>query len=56
MDALVANSGVGGPSGPLWELDREAWDETFAVNVTGAFLTARAFLPAMLERGVGRSS
>jgi NAD(P)-dependent dehydrogenase (short-subunit alcohol dehydrogenase family) len=53
VDALIANSGVGGPSGPLWELDREAWEETFAVNVTGVFLSARAFLPSMLERGRG---
>jgi NAD(P)-dependent dehydrogenase (short-subunit alcohol dehydrogenase family) len=53
VDALVLNSGIGGPSGPLWELDREAWDETFAVNVTGVFLCARAFLPAMLERRRG---
>jgi len=52
-DVLVANSGVGGPSGALWELDRADWDETFAVNVTGVFLSARAFLPAMLERGSG---
>jgi NAD(P)-dependent dehydrogenase (short-subunit alcohol dehydrogenase family) len=53
VDALIANSGIGGPSGPLWELDREAWEETFAVNVTGVFLSARAFLPSMLERGRG---
>ena len=53
VDALIANSGVGGPSGPMWELDRDAWDETFAVNVTGVFLSARAFLPSMLERGRG---
>jgi NAD(P)-dependent dehydrogenase (short-subunit alcohol dehydrogenase family) len=53
VDALVANSGVGGPSGPLWELDRGAWEETFAVNVTGVFLSARAFLPSMLERRRG---
>jgi NAD(P)-dependent dehydrogenase (short-subunit alcohol dehydrogenase family) len=53
VDALIANSGVGGPSGPLWELDREAWEETFAVNVTGVFLSARSFLPSMLERGRG---
>lgn len=52
-DVLVANSGVGGPSGPLWELDRESWDDTFAVNVTGVFLSARAFLPAMIDRGSG---
>ncbi|MDQ4107692.1 MAG: SDR family oxidoreductase, partial [Actinomycetota bacterium] len=53
VDVLVANSGVGGPSGPLWDLDREAWDETFAVNVTGVFLSVRAFLPSMLDRGRG---
>jgi NAD(P)-dependent dehydrogenase (short-subunit alcohol dehydrogenase family) len=53
VDALVANSGIGGPSGPLWELSREAWDETFSVNVTGVFLCARAFLPSMIERGAG---
>jgi NAD(P)-dependent dehydrogenase (short-subunit alcohol dehydrogenase family) len=52
-EVLVANSGIGGPSGPLWELERAGWDETFAVNVTGVFLTARAFLPAMLGRGRG---
>lgn len=53
VDALVANSGVGGPSGPLWELPLSSWEETFAVNVTGVFLCARAFLPAMLERRTG---
>jgi len=53
VEALVANSGIGGPAGPLWEVDREAWDETFAVNVTGVFLSARAFLPAMLARRHG---
>ncbi|HEX5936214.1 MAG TPA: SDR family NAD(P)-dependent oxidoreductase [Actinomycetota bacterium] len=53
VDALVANSGVAGPTGPMWELDRVSWDQTFAVNVTGVFLSARAFLPSMVERGRG---
>lgn len=53
VDGLVANSGVGGPSGPLWELDRAEWEATFAVNVTGVFLCCRAFLPTMLERRSG---
>jgi len=52
-DVIVANSGIGGPSGPVWELSRAAWDETFAVNVTGVWLCARAFLPSMMERGAG---
>ena len=53
VDVLVNNSGVAGPTAPLWEQSRAAWDETFAINVTGVFLMCRAFLPAMLERGAG---
>jgi NAD(P)-dependent dehydrogenase (short-subunit alcohol dehydrogenase family) len=53
VDVLVNNSGVAGPTAPLWELSREDWDATFAVNVTGVFLMCRAFLPAMVERGSG---
>ena len=53
LDVVVANSGVGGPSGLLWEIDPAEWDQTFDVNVRGVFLTARAALPVMIERGVG---
>jgi NAD(P)-dependent dehydrogenase (short-subunit alcohol dehydrogenase family) len=52
-DVVVANSGVGGPSGAVWDISRAEWDETFAVNVTGVWLCARAFLPSMVERGGG---
>lgn len=53
VDTLVNNSGIGGPSGPLWELDPESWRQTFAVNVDGVFLVTRAILPGMIERGQG---
>lgn len=53
VDVLVNNSGVGGPSAPLWEVDPDEWEATLAVNVTGTFLACRAFLPAMIERGTG---
>ena len=53
IDTLVNNSGIGGPSGPLWELDLESWRDTFAVNVDGVFLVTRALLPEMIERGQG---
>ena len=53
VDLLVANSGIGGPSAPLWELDPADWERTFAVNVTGVFLSCRAVLPGMLARGSG---
>lgn len=49
VDLLVNNSGVAGPSKPLWEIEPGEWEETFRVNVTGAYLACRAFLPAMIE-------
>jgi NAD(P)-dependent dehydrogenase (short-subunit alcohol dehydrogenase family) len=53
IDTLVANSGVPGPSGPVWELDPQDWDATLRVNLTGGFLLTRAVMPGMLERGRG---
>jgi len=42
VDVLVANSGVSGPSAPSYEVSDQDWDETIAVNLTGAFVCARA--------------
>jgi NAD(P)-dependent dehydrogenase (short-subunit alcohol dehydrogenase family) len=53
IDILVNNTGITGPTAPLWEITRAEWEETFAVNVTGAYLCCRAFLPSMLERRSG---
>lgn len=53
IDVLVNNSGIGGPSGPLWELSLEDWRSTFAVNVEGVFLVSRAVLPHMIDRQRG---
>jgi len=53
IDVLVNNSGVGGPTKPLWELTAQEWDDTFSVNVTGTFLCCRAVLPGMTQRGTG---
>lgn len=53
VDVLVNNSGVGGPSAPVWEIELKDWEEAFAVNVTGTFLCCRAFLPSMIERREG---
>jgi NAD(P)-dependent dehydrogenase (short-subunit alcohol dehydrogenase family) len=51
--ALINNSGIGGPSKPLWEVQPREWDEAIAVNLTGVYLCCRAFLPAMISRGHG---
>lgn len=53
VDVLVNNSGVGGPSGPLWEIEPDEWMTTFDVNVFGVFRVTRAVLPLMLEQGSG---
>jgi NAD(P)-dependent dehydrogenase (short-subunit alcohol dehydrogenase family) len=53
IDILVNNSGIGGPTVPLWEIAPADWEETFKVNVTGTFLCCRAFLPHMIQRRTG---
>ena len=53
IDVVVNNSGVGGPSGRLWEVEPDEWTETFAVNVFGVFLVSRSALPVMIEQGGG---
>ncbi|HEV2655685.1 MAG TPA: SDR family oxidoreductase, partial [Ktedonobacteraceae bacterium] len=50
IDILVNNSGITGPTTPLWNISLEDWEETFAVNVTGAYLCCRAFLPEMIKQ------
>jgi NAD(P)-dependent dehydrogenase (short-subunit alcohol dehydrogenase family) len=53
IDILVNNTGITGPTAPLWKITPAEWEETFAVNVTGAYLCCRAFLPSMIERRSG---
>jgi NAD(P)-dependent dehydrogenase (short-subunit alcohol dehydrogenase family) len=53
IDILVNNSGIAGPTTPLWNITLADWEETFAVNVTGVYLCCRAFLPGMIEQRSG---
>ena len=53
VDVIINNSGIGGPSGPMWELDLDDWRQAFAVNVDGVFLVSRALMPQMIGRGSG---
>lgn len=55
LDLLVANAGVSvSENGAAWEVDPTAWWRVVEVNVLGVYLTARAVIPGMLERGRGR--
>jgi len=53
VHAVVANAGVAGPTRPLHEITLEDWRDTLATDLDGVFLTFRAFIPAMIERGGG---
>lgn len=50
---IVVNNAALTPTGPLLELPLELWDRVFEVNLRGAFLAVKAFLPSMLTRGYG---
>jgi NAD(P)-dependent dehydrogenase (short-subunit alcohol dehydrogenase family) len=52
-DVVVNNSGIGGPSGALWEVPYQEWRATFDVNVDGVFLVSKALLPRMIQRRAG---
>jgi NAD(P)-dependent dehydrogenase (short-subunit alcohol dehydrogenase family) len=49
LDVLVNNAGVAGPTGPIETLSLVEWERTFAVNVTGQFLCARAAVPRLRQ-------
>jgi NAD(P)-dependent dehydrogenase (short-subunit alcohol dehydrogenase family) len=53
IDVLVCNSGIAGPTAPLWEIEPEQWRETMRVNVEGVYLCCHAVLPSMVARGQG---
>lgn len=53
IDILVNNSGITGPTVPLVDMDLAAWNETLAVDLTGAMLCCREVLRHMIPRRNG---
>jgi NAD(P)-dependent dehydrogenase (short-subunit alcohol dehydrogenase family) len=51
---FVNNAGVGGPYGPIWEVDVEAWWAAQAVHIRAPMLFLRRILPGMVARDAGR--
>jgi SDR family mycofactocin-dependent oxidoreductase len=54
LDIVCANAGVAS-YGRVWELSDQQWSELLDVNLTGAWRTARAAIPGMIEAGRGGS-
>ena len=52
VKALVNNAAIR-PTGTVLTTTEETWDQVFAVNVKGAFLVTKAFLPDMIAAGGG---
>ncbi len=47
VDALINLAGGFAMSGPVADSDCEEWERQFAINLTTAYLTTRAFLPLL---------
>lgn len=52
IDVLVNAAGIS-TMGLVVDLTEDEWDRTMAVNAKGVFLTTRAVLPSMIDRGAG---
>ena len=54
IDVLVNNAGITGGNGTTWELGPEIWRRVIEVNLIAPYLTCRAVVPHMIEKGYGR--
>jgi NAD(P)-dependent dehydrogenase (short-subunit alcohol dehydrogenase family) len=50
LDVVIANAGIAGATGPIADYPEDAFDQTIAVHVRGAFLLAKHSVPH-LSRG-----
>jgi len=53
IDVLIANAGIL-TFGTIGGMAADVWEETIAINLTGAFNTMRAVIPHMTTAGYGR--
>lgn len=53
VDVLLYGAADSDQTATVLELDEAAWDRVIRVNLTGAFLMAKATIPAMIARGGG---
>ena len=53
LDGAFNNAGTVGAMGPVAEMGLSTWDEVISVNLTSAFLAAKAQIPALRNRGRG---
>lgn len=54
LDILVANAGIAGANGTVWDYDLDEWRRVIDINLNGVFYCCRAVVPHMLAAGYGR--
>jgi NAD(P)-dependent dehydrogenase (short-subunit alcohol dehydrogenase family) len=54
IDILVNNAAIAGPTRPVAEVELGDWEGVLRINLTGAFICAKAVLPHMMERRSGK--
>ena len=54
IDILVANAGIAGIIKDAWDYTLEEWNRLLRIDLTSVFLSCRAVIPHMTERGYGR--
>ncbi|MGE0680295.1 MAG: SDR family NAD(P)-dependent oxidoreductase [Candidatus Binatia bacterium] len=53
LDIVFNNAGVGGVIGPVWDIEEDEWDYTFAVLVKGVFFGIKHAARVMRDQGQG---
>ncbi len=53
LDGAFNNAGIVGAMGPLSDMTNGNWNDVISVNLTGAFMAAKAQIPAMKKQGQG---
>ncbi len=53
LDVLLYGAADSDRTATVLEMDEAAWDRVIRINLTGAFLTVKAAIPAMIARGGG---
>ncbi|QAY59293.1 SDR family oxidoreductase [Microbacterium protaetiae] len=54
VDVLISCAGITGPVANAWEYDAAQWRRVVDIDLTGAFLAAKAVIPGMRANGYGR--
>ena len=54
VDILINNAGISGPNKTTWEYEPAEWRKVIDIDLTGAYLCARALLPQMIADKYGR--